>query len=351
MFRSNPHSLKINPIVLVAGGSGGHLFPAISVAEACYVRKHPTLLLTDERGQRFVSGYESLFHSIHIFPKRSLFFELSRTPFSLIKILTRLGPKAMIGFGGQFTVLPMLVGRLLGIKCGIHQSDYIRGKANAFLAPWMHQVFLAHAPHTKKKERVIGMPIRQGFENIPPLDQITFPLKILILGGSQGAHIWSVLIPQAVKELSIDHQKQIEIVHQCPPKDQEAVRGLYQDTCVSFEVVPFIQDMPELLSKSHVVFSRAGASTLAELAVAGRPALLIPYPHAAQNHQQENAKAIASCGGGWVYDQDKITPSAVTEFMRSCLHNPDQLLYAGTKIKTSSHFNASSLLYEFCTTP
>jgi UDP-N-acetylglucosamine--N-acetylmuramyl-(pentapeptide) pyrophosphoryl-undecaprenol N-acetylglucosamine transferase len=109
--------------------------------------------------------------------------------------------------------------------------------------------------------------------------------------------------------------------------------------------------MQELLSKSHVVFSRAGASTLAELAAAGRPAFLIPYPYAAQNHQQENARAIASCEGGWVYDQNKITPSVVADFMRSCLHNPDQLLYAGNKIKTSSHFNASSLLYQFCTTP
>ena len=343
--------MKPKPIVLVAGGSGGIVFPAISVAETCYTHKHPMILFTDARGQRFVSGYESLFKSIYILPKRSFFFELLHTPFSLIKALARIRPQAMIGFGGQFTVLPMLMGRVLGVKCGIHQSDYITGKANAFLAPWMNQVFLAHAPHTKKKERVIGMPIRQGFENIPPLDQIIFPLKILILGGSQGAHIWSVLIPQAVKELSPDHQKKIEIVHQCPSKDQEDVRRAYQDTCISFEVVPFIQDMPELLSKSHVVFSRAGASTLAELAAAGRPAFLIPYPYAAQDHQQANARAIAACEGGWVYDQNLITPSVVADFMRRCLHNPDQLLYAGTKIKTSSHFNASSLLYQFCTTP
>ena len=306
------------------------------------------ILLTDVRGQRFVSGYESLFKAVYIFPKRNVLFELTGRPFSLLKTLLGIRPQALIGFGGQFTVIPMLVGRALGIKCGIHQSDYVRGKANAFLAPWMNRVFLSHPVKTKKKEHVVGMPIRQGFESITPLEKIDFPLRILVLGGSQGAHIWSVLMPQALKNLSPEHQKKVEIIHQCPSKDQEGVRRAYQDTHASFEVVPFIQDMPELLSKAHVVFSRAGASTLAELGAAGRPAFLIPYPYAAQDHQQENARAVAACGGGWVYDQNKVTPAMVSAFIEQCLHNPDQLLYAGNKIKTSSHFNASSLLYQFC---
>lgn len=349
-----PSSLR--PMVLVAGGSGGHIFPAIALAEYAQRQKYPLILITDVRGARFIEGDRHFFSHVEIIED----FQVSRI-FSLGSHLrTRYkqwNPRTILGFGGKMTILPLLVGKMMGKRCGIHQSDAIMGKANKRLSPLMDGIFVGHPLQTygkncgkKKKWHSIGTPVRRSFYGIPSPLEIAKPLNILILGGSQGAKIWSHLLPTALSQLSPEEQRAINIRHQCPLQDVAELTAAYKKLSLfSFQVSPFFYDMPAVLTWCHVVFSRGGASTLAELGAARRKAFLVPYPHAAQNHQQANAKAHIQEQGGWMADESNLTPKELTSVIQGWLDKPDQLLY-GEK-KSLATLDACAQLYEFCTKP
>ena len=343
----NKHSW-IHPLVLVAGGSGGHVFPAVAVAEECqkHDSHHPVVLLTDPRGRRFLTGYERLFHCIEeiSFPAlRAIPGYLHR----LYRFFYQLSPQAVLGFGGKMSLLPMMMACLWRKRCGIYQSDLVMGTANRWLAPWMKAIFVSQSTGYSKKERIIGTPVRSSFRSISPLDP-SLPLRVLVLGGSQGASFWSELLPKALRFLTPTNQRHLILTHQCSQEDEATLKMAYEKSLTPFSLFSFTPDLASLMEKNHLILSRAGASTLAEIATAGRPAFLIPYPHATHHHQRENAKALVARGGGWMEEQDKITPEGMASFLRKCLQNPDQLRYAGEKGRSTSHLDAAARLYRFC---
>jgi UDP-N-acetylglucosamine--N-acetylmuramyl-(pentapeptide) pyrophosphoryl-undecaprenol N-acetylglucosamine transferase len=235
------------------------------------------------------------------------------------------------GFGGRMTALPLVLARILGMVCGIHQSDRVLGRANRILARIVPHVVLGY-PDTHKVPKschhlVLGTPVREEFHNIPPLqikaDKI---LTIAILGGSQGSRFWQTLMPQAVSLLSLEERQRLCLIH------QSAQDVVYPDGVMT-EITPFIHDMAHLFTRSHVIFTRAGASSVAEIMVAGRPALFVPYPHATDEHQWWNAKGIVDQRGGWMEQESQLTPEKVAELLKNFLYNPDQVLYTGQCIR------------------
>ncbi len=349
-----------NAIVLVAGGSGGHVFPAIALAEYAHQRGEKIILITDARGARFIEKDRSFFSHIEILPLASV-----RTAFSIhqtIKALYRQhSAKAVVGFGGITTVLPLLMARIKGIRCAIHQSDAVLGRANRFLVPLMHSVFVGHdlecyGNHRSKSKthqwRTIGTPVRQALTAVTAHKFIPLPIHILIIGGSQGAKIWSTLFPQALALLSAAQQKSLRIRHQSLPTDCPTLTHQYSRlNLASFHVAPFFSDMVDMLSWSHVVFSRAGASTLAELSCVQRPAFLVPYPFAIDNHQHFNAHAHAQNHSAWICPEAALTATLIADKIKGWLDKPDELLYGEQQIKIPQPGNACSELFSFCTSP
>ncbi len=337
-------------IGLVAGGSGGHMFPAFSVAEEALKQGYPCTLLTDARGARFLGEHKDLFQKITILPSikqgARYFLELHRW----------IRPtKVVIGFGGQMTFLPLITSKLRGRLCGIHQSDVLMGKANRWLARWVDGVFVSHeqTANCSPKAVCIGTPVRAGFESMPALEIKTFdrssPLNILVLGGSQGAQFWSTVIPQALDLMTAEDRHCLSIVHQCRPEDEPKTYQAYEGAGLSsVSVKPFIQDMVATAERAHIVMTRAGASTLAELCAAGRPCFMVPYPHAADNHQQINAQALADQGAGWICLQSQVSPEKIALFLKDCLHKPSQLLYAGMSAQKIFPPHAARRLVQFC---
>ena len=348
----------IRPIILVSGGSGGHVFPAIALAEYAHSRDQPVVLITDARGSRFIENDRELFSHVKLVPQLSVLSSIAIYG-HMKRLYRQYQPKAILGFGGIMTVLPLLMARLYGIPCAIHQSDAVLGRANRLLAPWMNRVFVGHPLHcyakhtsskTQHKWHTIGTPIRQKFSHIMPHARIEKPLKILILGGSQGAKIWSTLLPAALSMLSTSDQRSIHIQHQSPQEDRPFLMESYEKmSLASFEVAPFFTRITETLSWAHVVFSRAGASTLAELAHCHRPAFLVPYPLAIDNHQHCNARSHTHEHRAWMYTQSELTPSHVATTIKGWLDKPEELLYGEKQIKMPHPVNACSELFSFCT--
>lgn len=337
------------PLVLIAGGSGGHMFPAVAVAQQAQDDAQPCVLLTDQRGLRFLSPQDrDLFFSIVVFPP----LKVSNAPSFLFKALAhlrRLKPSVALGFGGKMSFIPLLVARLLHIRCGLHQSDTILGQANRWMLRWMHASFSAH-DHRPYATHVIGTPVRKVYGTIRPLEANTMgeKLHLLVLGGSQGAQFWSKLLPETFGLLPESVQKKIHVTHQCRAEEVDALKEKYAALGLAgSDIFSFCFAVHEKIDRAHIVFSRAGASTLAELMVAGRGALLVPYPYAKNNHQKHNADFIVKGEGGWSYDQEALSPQVLAEFLVARLHNHEELLYAGKKMKEMSSPNAANVLYKF----
>lgn len=347
-------------IVLVAGGSGGHLFPAIAVAEECYRHKTPAILLTDRRGARFVKGYEKIFDKIKIVPSLGFVSEQGWLP----KILTlgflaieSLGyfliarPLLVWGFGGKITFFPVLWARLLGITCGIHQSDRVLGRANRLLARITSHVMVGYERTEKVpkgvKYQTIGVPVRSGFEHISPLSHLPEKLHITILGGSQGAVMWNTVVPQALAAMPAEDQCRLVILHQCPRMYHADLEKAYQATQAAVKLVAFIEDMPTVLEASHLVLSRSGASTVAELMLSGRPAFFVPYPFSTDQHQWWNAQYVVQKEGGWLCRQEDLSPEKLAKFLSQCLHNSQKLIYASRCMRAMGKPNVAARMYAY----
>ena len=357
---SNEHACPLKPIVLVAGGSGGHVFPAIALAEYALTQGRPVVFLTDARGARFLEKDKALFQHIEILesPRWYRLLAMSRHLKSLYQLWD---PVAVIGFGGMMTLVPLFLAKYRQLRCAIHQSDAIMGRANRALQPWMNRIFLGHdiavycpTISAQKAHRYasVGTPIRKGFMDISAHSHLVKPLQIVVLGGSQGARIWSRILPAAIGLLSEWDQKNLSIAHQCSAHDRDDLIQDYEKLHLShYHVSPFFSDMPHTLNQAHVIFSRAGASTLAELSLCQRPVFLVPYPHAVQNHQWANAQSYLKSHAGWLHQESTLTPQDVASVLKSWLDKPDQLLYGQHNRKTISHQDACARLYEFCTNP
>ena len=337
------------PIVLAAGGTGGHLFPAEALARALLERQCRVALVTDRRGQAFGDKLPDIeLHRIRagrfgagLVSKVVAGAELALGTLEAHRLLRRLAPAAVVGFGGYPSVPPMLAAARLGLPTLIHEQNAILGRANRLLAPRAKRIATSFtevgAVRNADRARIVetGNPVRPtiaALRGAPyPMPSLEGPFEILIIGGSQGARVLSEVVPAALAQLPEPLRSRLRLTQQARAEDLDAVRRAHQASGVAAALATFFADIPERLARAHLVISRSGASTVAELAMVGRPAILIPYLQAADDHQTANARALEKAGGAWVMGQATITPAALGEKIMALMTAPTLLADAAAK--------------------
>ena len=335
------------PIVLAAGGTGGHVFPAQAVAAELTARGRRLVLVTDNRGTNYGGALADLeSHSLQAGTP------LARGPLArglgIIKLLLgireagrllrRLEPAAVIGFGGYPSVPTMIAANRSDVVTAIHEQNAVLGRANRLLAGRVTHIATSFeqtsniAPASRAKITVTGNPVRPAIAEIaaraydePKTDGT---LHLLITGGSQGARVFAELVPAALALLAPEIRARLSIAQHCRPEDLERVRKNYQASGIQAEVAKFFDDLPARLETAHLVICRAGASTVAELAAAGRPAILVPYPHATDDHQSANGRALERAGGAVIMPEAEISAERLAEQLTAFLNAPKSLTQA-----------------------
>lgn len=334
-----------HPIIIAAGGTGGHFFPAEALASELLKRGERVVLLTDARSgglnspvfarteKHIIAGAGLAGRGVGRAVKGAL--ALARGVMQARSLLLRLHPKAIVAFGGYPSVPPvaataMLLGRVRPFVV-LHEQNAVLGRANRFLSSFAGLLALnfANTQRLPKKLKtvVVGNPVRpaiarlygQGYE--PP----TATIELLVIGGSLGAKVFSTLVPQALALLPEDLRTRLHVAQQCRADDLESARVMLQQAGIKAELAPFFNDVAGLLKRAHLVITRAGASSVAEIAVVGRPAIFIPLPGAIDDHQRANADALALSGGALRLDQAGLTPAALAKEIETVLMNPERL--------------------------
>ena len=329
--------------VLAAGGTGGHLFPAQALAETLIARGWRIVLATDERG----ALYADKFPAEHRIPLAAATFKsgdvlgmvgaginIAQGVMQARKAFSVLDPAVVVGFGG-YPSLPGLLAALSQKRpTVIHEQNAVLGRVNRFLADKVNAVACAFPTLEKAKARVrarvhvVGNPVRPEIRALydQPYEAPTGEIRILITGGSQGARLLSELTPEAVANLPDGLRMKLSVQQQTRRESLEGAIKTYKDALVPAEIAPFFRDMAGRLGRAHLVIGRAGASTCCELAVAGRPSILIPYKAAADDHQRFNAKLLSDAGGAEVASEDVLTLEVFVKALTRLLSDPDRLV-------------------------
>jgi UDP-N-acetylglucosamine--N-acetylmuramyl-(pentapeptide) pyrophosphoryl-undecaprenol N-acetylglucosamine transferase len=328
------------PILLAAGGTGGHVFPAEALAAELLRRGHRVGLVTDTRGKGFGQNLPEL--PLYRIPAgtpsgRSLVgklmsvFEIAHGVVSALTLLGLTRPVAVVGFGGYPALPLLLAARLRRIPIVIHEQNAVLGRVNRLVARFATRIATSfpatHFLPEGAAVTVTGNPVRPAVLAAAdvPYSAPEQALRLLVLGGSQGARVLSDVVPAALVALPAEMKKRLRIVQQCRAEDLERVRAAYAQAGIQAETATFFSDVAQRLAVAHLVISRSGASSTAEIAVVGRPALLVPYAHAMDDHQSANAQALAQAGGALVIAQDKFTPERVVTTFADLLGDAAQL--------------------------
>ena len=345
-------SAASNPIfVLAAGGTGGHLFPAEALARELVRQGGAVHLATDRRADAFaekVPGVAVCQVRAGRFgggPLRVAYgvAEMALGIMQARRLLRRLAPDVVVGFGGYVSVPTTLAASQLGVPTLIHEQNAVLGRANRLLAPRIGRIATGFAEtaglRPADRSRVVhtGNPVRPAIlavgqaGYIPP--EPGRPIELLILGGSQGARIFSDIVPSALAALPAELHGALRVSQQARPEDRDRVIADLEANGIAAEVETFFNDVPARLARAHLVICRSGASTVAELAATGRPALLVPYPHATDDHQAANARAFADAGAGWTLPQSSLTAALLTERLAELLGDGARLGHAAAQAR------------------
>jgi UDP-N-acetylglucosamine--N-acetylmuramyl-(pentapeptide) pyrophosphoryl-undecaprenol N-acetylglucosamine transferase len=318
-------SKQVKLLVLAAGGTGGHVFPARALAAEIKSRGWYVAFITDVRGAAISSmeDIETFTVSAGGIAGKSIWGRLSSIVslgIGMVQawfILKRLKPDVVVGFGGYPSVPTMMAAKYGNYVMAIHEQNAVLGRANRLLASSVARIATSYntmkaiPDHVTQSVTLTGMPVRQQVidcRHTPYADiNESGPLNLLVLGGSQGALVLSQIVPAAIAMLDDAMRRRVRVVQQCRVEDLENVRRAYEEIGVDAVLDTFIDDVPRRIVDAHLLIARAGASTVAECMVIGRPAILVPYPHAVDDHQSANAHAIASAGAGWIMDQSVFT--------------------------------------------
>lgn len=347
------------PILLAAGGTGGHLFPAEALAEVLVQRGELVELVTDTRVDSWVERFPGDVNTItagtvtgsslwaKIRGAWRLFIGLKQAN----ALLGRINPKVVVGFGGYPTVPPILAARFKGIPTVIHEGNAVMGRANRFLAPKVNRIatgFPLKTDEFPEKTEVTGNPVRKPVLHAAeiPYPALTEggPVRLLVFGGSQGARVMSDVLPNALQNMPEALRKRIHITQQARDEDVFRVTKLYEKMGVAHVVEHFFLDLPQRIAESHLVIGRAGASTVSELGVIGRPAILVPLPGALDQDQAANGEVLAKAGGAIVMAQSAFTPIAVAELIGKLVAEPALLTSMATSARRIGVSNAAERL-------
>jgi UDP-N-acetylglucosamine--N-acetylmuramyl-(pentapeptide) pyrophosphoryl-undecaprenol N-acetylglucosamine transferase len=335
--------------VLAAGGTGGHMIPAHALAAELRGRGHGVLLITDDRGARFPGLFENV--PVHILPAG----RLGGGPIGWLKAALAVArgrgeakalyrehrPDAVVGFGGYPAFPSLLAASAMSIPTVLHEQNAVLGRVNRLLAGEAEAIGTAYAEVDRLKASyadktvLVGNPVREEIAKLgelpfPPFDEVA-PLKILVTGGSQGATILGQIVPAGLGLLGPSLRRRLQVVQQCRPDDIERVRAQYAELGIPAELLTYIEDMPAKLADAHLVVGRAGASTIAELTAAGRPAILIPFAAATDDHQTANAREMVKAGGARSIQQSAFTPDVLARQIEAMAADPVALNNAAAR--------------------
>jgi len=342
----------MSTVVLMAGGSGGHLFPAMALAQELLRRGHTIHLMTDHR----VSSYGDFpAKQTHVVPSATpsvrnpvKFAAAGATLLWGIGIAWRklraIKPDIVVGFGGYPVFPPFLAARtMLNVPGILHEQNAVMGRANRALARYATRIALSFAktkftePYAQKAV-LTGNPVRDRVRRIADTPYPSLgggePLRIVVTGGSQGARIFADLMPPAIAALSEELRHRLRIVQQCRPEDLDRVTEAYRQAKANVELQPFFTDLPERMANAHLVICRAGASTIAELTVLGRPAILVPLPGALDADQKNNAMSMEAVKAGWIAEQATLSPPSLANRLTSLFGDPTILQAAAAAAKS-----------------
>lgn len=335
-------------IVLSAGGTGGHVVPAAALAKDLQARGFRVEWVTDSRGQKFAP----MFHGVpcHVVQSGTLgggvigkVKGMAALGFGLLQarqLVARLKPAMVIGFGGYPSFPAVHAAQALNIPTIVHEQNAVLGKANVMLAKKAARVALSWSARGEQSQSlalaqktvVTGNPVREDiaalytkpYPNMMNASAVTF----FIMGGSLGAKVFADVVPTALSRLSSDQRARLDVVQQCREEDLAMVREAYAKAGIKARLESFLNDVPEILARTHLVIARSGASTVAEVAAAGRPSIFVPYPHHADQQQKFNAESLAQCGGAWVMAQSGFTEDALLVRLETFFQNPEILTKA-----------------------
>jgi UDP-N-acetylglucosamine--N-acetylmuramyl-(pentapeptide) pyrophosphoryl-undecaprenol N-acetylglucosamine transferase len=324
-------------IVLSAGGTGGHLFPAQALAGELSRRGHTIVVMTDARFANYATSFPGArIETVSSAPLNSLIapFKIVAGVVEALTKLLRLKPDAVIGFGGYPSVPVMLAATLARRPTAIIEQNAVVGRANRLVMNQVRRVAAAFpiarfAPRDKTKIVLTGNPLRPevvalwGAPYNPPM--LGSVLNLLVFGGSQGARAFSEVVPAALTRLPQALKSRLRIVQQCRPEDLETVRMIYAHADIRAELQPFFQDLPRRMADAHLVIGRSGAGTVAELMAIGRPAILVPLPHALDDNQTPNAEILSRAGAGWTVPQRDFTAENLARMLTDIFAAPADL--------------------------
>lgn len=350
-------------VMLAAGGTGGHLFPAFALAEELQRRGYTVDLVTDERGDRYGTGFPA--RTIHQVPSATL---AARTPSAIVHtgltlargvrqamgLMGRLRPRVVVGFGGYPTFPPLIAASLRGMPTAMHEQNAVLGRANRMLAKRVRAIATSFQPTRgldgpiAGKVRLTGNPVRgivlaaAATPYAPaPADG---PFNLVVFGGSQGARYFSDTVPPALAALPARARARLRVVQQAREEDVARVVSAYREAGIEAEIAPFFRDLPARMAAAHLVVARAGASSIAELTVLGRPAILVPLPHSLDNDQLYNARRVAESAGGWCIEQKDLNAEKLCAQVGTLLESPDRLNSAAIAAKKLGRPDAVSRL-------
>lgn len=347
------------PVVITAGGTGGHMFPALALANELERRGRTVALACDERGARFLPEEMAWFKVRASSPSGSVgkrssgIFRLGLGLFQSWWWLRSQRPSAVAAFGSYASVPVGVAAGYLKLPLLVHEQNAVLGRANRMIAKRATGLALTfaeteHAEMMAEDRHVItGNPVRP---EIRALKDEAFrlpdeePLDVLVIGGSQGARALSDVVPVALDRLSGRERSRIRLTQQCRPEDIERVEQAYKTLGFQAEIKSFFDDLPARLAKAHLVISRAGASSVAEMLVLGRPSILIPLPSSLEGDQLANAKVAEAAGATWLMEEADLTGERLSDQLRLCLEKPDQLAAMAGKAKALGRPDAAEAL-------
>ena len=348
-------------ILLAAGGTGGHLFPAEALALALAKRQIAVELATDQRAAHF----EFPARAVHLIPSATL---RGRGPLSVVRtaavltlgtwkarsLMRRVQPAAVVGFGGYPTVPPLMAAKLLRVPGIVHDANAVLGRANRFLASRVSAIatslpgVLDRDPTLAGKTTTVGTPMRPAILAAAAVKYVSpeanGPLRLLVVGGSQGARVMSDIVPGAIERLDPSLCSRLVLTQQVREEDMARVRAIYDRLKLNAELAPFFSDLPARLASSHLVISRSGAGTVAELAAIGRPSILVPLPGSIDHDQFANAGVLADAGGALRIVQAEFTPERLASEITTLAMEPARLTAMATKARSAGRLDAAERL-------
>ena len=331
-------------VALAAGGTGGHMFPAQALAQELQRRGERVFLVTDARGARYAEGFpcderlEIKSASPNVggpAARLKALFAIAGGFAAALSAFRKRDVKAAVGFGGYPSFASMKAASILKIPYGVHEQNGVLGRANRMLASGAS--FTAHAfpalsrvpAAAAEKLQEVGNPVRDAVKMAAaaaydaPTEDGDF--KLVVFGGSQGATIFSQIVPEAIAALPEAHRKRLSIVHQAREHERDAVAAVYENAGVRHEAAPFFKDLPQRIAASHLVISRAGGSTVTELSAIGRPSILVPLGIAMDDHQTGNARVLSDADAALLRSEQSFTVDQLRSDLQSFLEAPDRL--------------------------